>query len=374
MSEISRRKWLQSSLLASSALLLSGPASATFELSKKNASKFNDELIKLHFNENPWGPSAKAREAVIKALDISNRYPDSLVESLKKQIAQTNQIDPRQIFISAGSMEILSLLGQHVGLLKGEILTAWPSFPTIVQAGEIAGASTKKVWVDSNERIDLDKLKAGITEKTSLIFLCNPNNPTSTEVNTKDLRAFCRAVPSNILICVDEAYIEFSKNGLEGSMMSLVNELPNLIIVRTFSKVYGLAGLRIGYAISSQGNIEQLQMRHPGREIAAGVAPLAAALATMEDSAFIKHCVSKNNEGKEIVYNAYKKWDVSHVESSTSFIYTRHEHFDKDVVPKMKKDGILITKWSDMKDHIRISIGKPSEMEIFVKTIEKYLV
>ncbi|MDH5475068.1 MAG: histidinol-phosphate aminotransferase family protein [Cyclobacteriaceae bacterium] len=374
MTDISRRKWLQSSLLASSALLISGSANAALDLSKKQITQQNNELIKLNYNENPWGPSKKAREAVIKGLDISNRYPDDLVENLKKKIALKNQTDPRQVFISAGSTEILSLLGQHVGLMKGEILTAWPTFPTIISAGEIAGATTKKVLVDSNERIDLNKLNAEISDKTSLIFLCNPNNPTSTEVDTKALKAFCRAVPSNILLCVDEAYIEYSKNGLAGSMMSLVSELPNLVVIRTFSKAYGLAGLRIGYAISSMGNIEQLQMRHPGREIAAGVAPLSAAIATMEDPEFLRHCVSKNQEGKQIVYDAYQKWGVSHAKSSTSFIYTRHEHFDKDVVSKMKKDGVLITKWNDMKDHIRISIGKPSEMEAFVKKAEKYLV
>lgn len=376
MSGISRRKWLQSSLLASTAMLATGPvATANVLARQKQIVMLNNDFIKLNFNENPWGPSAKAREAVIKGLDISNRYPDDLVEELKKKIASKNNIDPRQVLVTAGSTEVLSLLGQQVGLTKGEILTAWPSFPTILFAGEVAGASQRKVWVDSDERIDLNKLKGEITDQTNLIFLCNPNNPTSTEVNSKELKAFCRAVPSNVLICVDEAYIEYSKNGLAGSMMSLVNELPNLIVVRTFSKAYGLAGLRIGYAISSQGNIEALQMRHPGREIATGVAPLAAALATMKDPEFLKHCVSKNQEGKEIVYNAYKKWGVSYAASSTSFIYTRHEHFAKDVVAKLKKDdGIIITKWPDMKDHIRISIGKPNEMEAFVKAVERYLV
>jgi histidinol-phosphate aminotransferase len=372
--QISRREWLQTSLLASSALLLSGPTAATSQSSSKRSSRLNDNLIQLNYNENPWGPSTKARDAVIKGLDISNRYPDALLESLKKEIASKNNVDPRQVMITAGSTEILSLLGQHVGLIKGEILTAWPSFPTILHGGELAGATIKKVMVDADERINLDTLKNGITDKTSLIFLCNPNNPTSTEVDTKQLRAFCRAVPSNVLLCVDEAYIEYSNNGVAGSMMSLIDELPNLIVVRTFSKAYGLAGLRIGYAISSQGNIEQLRLRHPGHELSTGVAPLTAALATLDDSEFINHCVAKNKEGREIVYDAYKKWGVSHAASSTSFIYTKHAHFDKEVVSKMKKDNILITKWPDMKDHIRISIGKPEEMHSFVKAIEKYLV
>jgi histidinol-phosphate aminotransferase len=377
MTAITRRAWLQSSLLASSALLI--PHVSTSYTAARRANKqieeIVQELILLNYNENPWGPSEKAKKAIIDSLHVCNRYPDEQVENLKKAIARQNDVDPRQVFISAGSTEILSLLGQHVGLLKGEILTPWPSFPTMLYAGETAGATIKKIDLDKEDKMDLAAMKAAISGQTKMILLCNPNNPSSTEVDTNSLKEFIKSVPPDILICVDEAYIEYSKNGLKGSMMQLTKELNNLIIARTFSKVYGLAGLRIGYAISNRGNIEQMQMMHPGREIATNISALAAAHATFTETDFVEQCVKKNQEGKEIVYNAYEKWGVSSAESATSFIYTRHKHFDADIVRKMKNDnGILITKWPIMKDHIRISIGKPEEMEKFVKAAEQYLI
>ncbi len=206
---------------------------------------------------------------------------------------------------TAGSTEILSLLGQHVGLIKGEILLPWPSFPTMANFGEICGASIRKVDIGKDDRIDLKKLLLSINDQTSLIFICNPNNPTSTEVDNDELKSFCRSVPQNVLICIDEAYIEYSVKGASGSLVFMIHELPNLVISRTFSKVYGLAGLRIGYAVSHESNITALRKRHTGWELSAGTAPLIGAMTTLEDPEFVQHCVQKNKEGRRIVYKVF---------------------------------------------------------------------
>lgn len=373
MSNLNRRQWIQKSLLATSGILVAGQAAAIYPLQNRNLNPDNG-FIRLNWNENPYGPSPKALKAMMEMLQNANYYPDDMVVELKNLLATKYAVESDEIMITAGSTEILSLLGQHVGLQKGEILLPWPSFPTIVRFGERCGASIRKVSLDDKHKIDLDKLLNAISDKTQLLFVCNPNNPTSTEVETEDLKSFCRAVPKNVIICVDEAYIEYSQKGVEGSMVSLVKELPNLVICRTFSKAYGLAGLRIGYAISHKDNIKALLQRHTGWELSVGWTPLVGAKATLEDPKFLDHCVQKNREGRKIVYRAFDKWGVEYSPSSTSFIYAKADRFVADVRARLKEDHILITKWPGMKDHIRISISKPKEMEQFVAATEKYLI
>lgn len=372
MSSINRRQWMRKSLLASSGILL---ASQSEVIAKATAGIPADHpLLRLNWNENPYGPSKKAIFAVTDALQEANRYPDSKVGALKSLIGSLNGLSKKEVLITAGSTEILSLLGQHVGLAKGEIITPWPTFPTIVRFGEVCGAQINKVALDANQVIDFEAIKDAISGETKLIFICNPNNPTSTEVDNDDLISFLRSVDPSILLCVDEAYVEYSKMGLAGSMAKLVPELPNLIVSRTFSKAHGLAGLRIGYALSQESNIAALSKRHLGHEISAGVAPISAALASLNDPEFVNTCVSKNRQGLQVLYDAFDKWNISYNKSSTNFVYAKSKRFDKDLVAKLKADNILITQWDGIMDgHIRISIGAPRDMHTFVNSAEQYL-
>lgn len=370
---INRREWIQQSLLASAAILVAG-SSGAYGCASETRKQVKGKPLELNWNENPYGPSDAAEKAVSAAMKFANRYPDEHIGKAKEQLSNLYSLQAENFLLTAGSTEILSLLGQHVGLQQGEIVTPYPSFPTMLMFGERAGASIKRVKLDGDHRINLAAVSEAISAKTKLIFICNPNNPTGTELPTEDLKAFCRSVPENVLICVDEAYIEYSNAGPNGSMVGLVEELPNLIICRTFSKAYGLAGLRIGYAVSQKANIDALRNRHLGFEIATGWPPLVAASATLEDQEFIQSCVAKNLEGRKIVYDAFDNWGVKYAPSSTNFIYTEHKRFDKDVVAKLQKRGILITKWPDMNDHIRISISIPDHMRAFVEVVEGYLV
>ena len=330
--------------------------------------------LPLNWNENPYGPATSAVQAVAEIMTKANRYPDAMVAELKSFIAQKFALQDENVLLTNGSTEILGLVGQQVGLEKGEIVTPWPSFPTLTFFGEQSGATIQKVSLDKNNRIDLDLTLAAITENTKVVFICNPNNPTGTEVDHDSLESFCRAVPKDVLILVDEAYIEYSKNGVAGSVIPLIPTLPNLMVSRTFSKAYGLAGLRLGYALSNKQHIDALKHRYVGAEFATGWPALVAAKATMEDPTFINRCIQKNQEGREIVYRAFDKWGVDYAPSSTNFIYAQSNHFVADVRSKLKEKHILITKWPDMQDHIRISISIPEHMEQFVKVVEGFLV
>ena len=379
MSNINRRQWMQKSLLTST--LLAMGCRTTFDstteakpiITQPN-SPIQHPILPLHWNENPYGPSEKAVQAVTEAMKMANRYPDDMVVELQNLLAKKFSVNPENVFLTAGSTEVLGLVGQQVGIDKGEILFPWPTFPTMAMVGEMAGATIRKVPLDKAERIDLDVVLNAISPKTNVVFICNPNNPTGLELDTADLNAFCRAVPSNVMIFIDEAYMEYANNGKAGSMIPLVNELPNLMICRTFSKAYGLAGLRLGYAISNKKNIDKLRRRHTGEGLAAGWPPLVAAKATLQDSKFIPHCIQKNQEGREIIYQAFDKWGVSYNPSSTNFVYAKSKHFVPDVKAQLKIKNILISKWPGLMDnHIRISISTPAHIRQFVETVEQFL-
>ena len=375
MSTFSRRRWLQQSLLATTALAFGTPALARQVSSAPAKGSTYDfaDILKLNWNENPYGPSKKALEAGIDALRRTNMYPDQEIEALTKSLATYLGVGTDEVLLTSGSTEVLSLMGLHVGLLKGEVVTPWPSFPTLLHFAEVAGGSAKHVPLDAAGKVDLDALLQNIGPNTRLVFICNPNNPSSTEVSHEDLRQFCRRVPSNVMILVDEAYIEFSKGGAEASLVPMISELPNLVIARTFSKAYGLAGIRIGYAVSQQMNIDVLRERHNGFGMGLTMASTVMARTALEDQDFIKSGVKKNDQARQIVYSAFDKWGVQHSQSSTNFIYAREEHFVKDVVGKLRQRNVLITKWPIMKDHIRISLGTPDDMHAFVNIMGEYL-
>jgi len=367
----SRRKWIQQGFWAATAASL--PVSVDLPFYNSEATDAKD-FVRLNWNENPYGPSDKVKEVLLQAASNVNHYGDADLDALKQQIATKYNCENSNVLITSGSTEILGLLGQHVGLMQGEIVHPSPSFPTLMMFGKACGASSAAVPLDEDHRINLSAIQAAITDKTALVFICNPNNPTSTEVDPSALRAFCRAIPDHIMIAVDEAYIQYSKQRESSSVIDLIKELPNLIVCRTFSKAMGLAGLRIGFAISHPTNINALRKRYTGMEFCTNILAGKAAQVALHDDEFISHVVKQNQIGKEIVYGAFDQWGVRYAESATNFIYASSNRFKADVVDELyKKDNIKITKWSSMTDHIRISIGKPEEMEMLVKAIKKYL-
>ncbi len=374
MSTLNRRQWLQRSLLAGTGLMFTaqGPIWAK---AMEGINNPDHPLLKLNWNENPLGPPPSAVQAIVKGITEANRYPDPKINALKESIAQSNGLKKDQVMISAGSTELLSLLGQHVGLQKGEILTPWPSFPTLIRFGELCGATINKVDLGEKGVIDLNAVQEAISDQTTLIFICNPNNPTSTELPHQELVQFLKEVPEQVLICVDEAYLEYTEKGRDSSMVKLVDQLPNLIVCRTFSKAYGLAGLRIGYALSQKQNIEALRSRHLGFEIAAGLAPVLGAQAAMDDQEFLEKCIAENQKGREILYHSFDNWGVEYNRSATNFVYARSERLHTDVVKKLQEENILISQWPGiMTGHIRVSIGRVEEMEQFVTALSKYRV
>lgn len=204
-----------------------------------------NKKVRLNSNENPYGPSDKARKAVIDILSEGNRYAFNELDDLKKTIAQKNGVDPSFVLLGAGSGELLVQTGIAFGINGGRVLSCYPTFTLLMSYAEQMGATWDRV--DLNEKLEYNyqALLAAIKPDTKLVFFCNPNNPTGTFVNTDTVQSFCLEASKKTLVYADEAYLEFMEPAQQKSMVSLVQNNPNIVVSKTFSKIYGLAGLRI---------------------------------------------------------------------------------------------------------------------------------
>jgi histidinol-phosphate aminotransferase len=206
--------------------------------------------IKLASNETVFGPLPRVRAAIERATDVVNRYPDNGCVELKAALAKHLGSDfaPEHVAVGCGSVSLCQQLVQITASVGDEVIFGWRSFELYPPQVQVAGASVIQVPL-TDQTFDLDAMLAAVTERTRLIFVCNPNNPTSTVVAPDALARFIQAVPSHILIAVDEAYVEYIRDGMVPDSLGLVRAHSNVVVLRTFSKAYGLAGLRIGYAI-----------------------------------------------------------------------------------------------------------------------------
>src|ERR671931_796918 len=211
----------------------------------------SDEVIKLASNESPWGPHPAVAEAVADAAKRLNRYPDQHARRLRRRIAERFDTDPARVAVGNGSCEILLAAAEALCDPGDEILFAWPSFSIYPHLAALTGAREIRVPLAEDYAHELDAMLAEITAATQLVCVCNPNNPTGTHLPAARIAEFLERVPRHVTVALDEAYIEFQVNDDPDTTVDMLREFPNLVLLRTFSKVYGLAGLRCGYALGS---------------------------------------------------------------------------------------------------------------------------
>ena len=287
---LSRRELLKKGALASALLTIPGVGISEFvnQPSLIIPRRNSDDAVKLNSNENPYGPSKSAREAIINSISEGNRYPRNQIKKLKKIIADNEGLTPDHIMITAGSTELLGLAGLVYGLKGGNLISSQPTFDFLLEYSSRIGANWIKVPLTEDHQYNLEGIRKATDSNTKLIFVCNPNNPTGIEIPHEDVKAFCKEMAPKYPVYLDEAYIELSSMGLKGSMAAMVDDYPNLIVARTFSKIYGMAGLRIGYALAHPKTIQNLSYHHTGRNITTSVTSVAAAIASIRMMNFLK--------------------------------------------------------------------------------------
>ncbi len=370
--QLSRRSWLKRSAMAAAIL----PVSNWYlpDIRETNFSGVNgDAPIRLNMNENAYGPSEAARKAIIDSLVDANRYPRNYTAKLREEIAKREGLTPDHVMLAAGSTELLGLAGLVYGLEKGELVACNPTFDFLMLYAERMGCDWGRTPLTAEYQQDLNALDKTCGANTKLIFICNPNNPTGVEVPTDTLRDFCETQSAKYPVYVDEAYVELSPNGRNSSMASLTLNNPNIIVGRTFSKVHGLAGMRIGYALANPMTIERMTNLHTGRGMTVSCAAAAAALACLNDPEFEAYSRSKIIEGRKIVCRAFDQMGVEYLNSATNFVLFRNDKWKKDPVEAMEKENILIRKYDHLYGWTRVSIGTIEEMEQFVAAAKKYV-
>ena len=361
------------SFLKKSAALFSGALIAPYANLSALSFQNDRKLIRMMYNENPYGPSRIAKIAMQKAFDESNLYTMRLARNeFTNLIAAQNNVDVNQISIGFGSREILNKAAMMNGIDNGEMVSPQLTFEAINQYAKNA-MKTKIIRVDMNDalHIDLDKMASSITKNTKMIYVCNPNNPTGLALDSNQLESFCREVSKKIVVFIDEAYHEYAIGDGYKTMTHLVNSNNKIIISRTASKVHGLAGLRVGYAISSPEVTSRLKTYLNG---SLNVVGLRAAIASYSDEKFQAFSIKKNNQAKKIVTDHLNKKGVEYLPSHANFVFLKTGIEIGRFQPEMKKNGVIVgrpfppyTKWC------RLSMAKPEEMKFFNQGLDKVL-
>lgn len=370
----SRREWLKSA-----ALLAAGLSTANIALSKPtNKPLFNpytgewmltlpDHPLKarLNYNENPYGPSKKALEALKNSLSEASRYAFASADQLRQLIAKKEGVSADHICISAGSLEFLSLTALAHGLDGGNIISAYPTFQSLMDTAAGFNCEWKRIPVDSNFKHDLMKMEAAVNSDTRLMYVCNPNNPTGTLLDRSELEEFCKRVSSKVTVFVDEAYTEFHENPESISVKHLVKEGHNVIIAKTFSKIHGFAGLRVGYAIARPEMVNKINKYRLQMTTMTGPS-IAAAMASYQDEEYMQFCRTKNKEAREQTYSILKTLGYEYVPSHTSFMIFPIKGEADTYLQKMRDLGVGVRSWTfHGKNWCRVSMGTQQDMEVF---------
>jgi histidinol-phosphate aminotransferase len=334
--------------------------------------ELNIVAVKLASNENPLGPSPKAIEAARAALGDSNRYPDGGTHLLREKLAQIRGVHPEEIFIGLGSSEIIDL-ASRVFLRAGLAgLTSEGSYAPFSTAIRASGAQLR-LAKQRRFAFDLDAIAKAVTPETRVIYLANPNNPTGAAFGSAELADFLERIPADVLVVLDEAYIDYAGRADMPDSRELFRENRNLLVMRTFSKVYGLAGLRIGYALAKPEIVAALnKLRTPFNT--SGVAQ-AAALAALDDKVHVERCILTNRAERKRLTEGLRGLGLAPVESETNFVFVPMEAEAAPLSEELLHAGVIVRPlgWMGFPKAIRISVGTQTENDKCLEALKAAL-
>jgi histidinol-phosphate aminotransferase len=324
--------------------------------------------IKLASNENPLGPSPKAVAAIKRALAGLNRYPDGSGYYLSQALAKKYDVDISQIILGNGSNELIELVVRTFVQPGDEVISADPSFVVYKMITQAAGGTNVVVPL-KDSRHDLDAMADRITEKTKIVFIANPNNPTGTMNRSAEMDRFMNRVPDHVIVAVDEAYYEYVTRADYPDSLDYLKAAKNVLALRTFSKIYGLAGLRIGYGITTPEIAELMnKVRQPFNTNSLGQIGAVAALA---DRKHVEKSIAINSEGKQFLYQSFDRLGMSYLPTETNFILFESPFDGRELYNTLLKTGVIIRPMGGKK--LRVTIGLPDENKRFVNELEKII-
>ncbi|MFP4660686.1 MAG: histidinol-phosphate transaminase [Halanaerobiales bacterium] len=331
-----------------------------------------DHITKLASNENPLGVSERVKKAVAEELDNMFRYPDGGCRIIKKSLADKLRITEDMLLFGNGSDGLLKVIGEAFINKGDQVVISDPTFVEYIFVSNLMGAEIKRVKMVSYNQ-DIKKLIEMVTNKTKIVFLTSPHNPAGTIIKDKELKYFMESIPSDVLVILDEAYYEYVQDEEYPDVLEYIKEGYPIIALRTFSKAYGLAGLRIGYAIGEAGLIGLLSKAREPFNV--NRISQIAARAALEDENFLKRAVEVNEEGKKYLYKELEARNIDYVPTESNFILVNIEQDSIEVFNKLLKMGVIIRPGKPLgyPGHIRVTIGLAEENKIFLNSIDKLL-
>ena len=327
--------------------------------------KQDNGLVRLDNNENAYGPSKKVANAIQSSIEGANRYPLMEDHSLAERIAEVHSVKSEEILLGCGSTDILRMAA--FGFLGNgkQLIQAAPTFEAIENYARAASSEVISVPLTRRFSHDLDGMQARISASTTLVYICNPNNPTASLTPRKDLESFIGKLPAHTIVVIDEAYHHYAgQSGMYASFIDHPLDNERVIVTRTFSKVYGLAGLRLGYAVASPNTIRTMQQFASQDNINSIVAK--AAFAALDDADGVNDFVRRNMDDCQEFFNQAMARALKPIDSHANFVMMNTFHPADDVINHFRKNNILIGPSSPtMSTYIRVSLGLPDEMRRF---------
>lgn len=332
------------------------------------------DAVKLASNESPWGPHPAVVEAIARAAAGANRYPEQFSPTLRRRIAERHETDPARVAIGNGSCEILLAACEALCEPGAEIVFAWPSFSIYPHLAALSGAREIRVPLADGDVHDLDAMATEITAATQLVLVCNPNNPTSTHIPAAEVAAFCERVPKHVTVILDEAYVEFQLHDDPDAGTDLLPDFPNLVVLRTFSKVHGLAGLRCGYALCSAKLRAALDaVRQPFSVNSIAQAAAAEAIRHSDD---VTKRVERTIVERAFVETGIEDLGLSAPESHANFSWIDlGDREEAEVVQTLGEAGVIVRAGEGLggPGRIRVSYGTRAENQCFLEALEAAL-
>lgn len=332
-----------------------------------------DKITKLASNENPFGSSEKAKEAIRNSLDELALYPDGYARNMREKVAQFIGVEENQLIFGNGSDELIAILCTALLSPAKNTVMANPSFSQYSHNATLQGAEIRMVENINGEH-DLDGMLNAIDENTAIVWICNPNNPTGTYISEEKIVNFIKNVPEHVMIVMDEAYNEYAVAEDYPNTLSYLKDYPNMIILRTFSKAYGLAALRVGYGVGDPELITALDpARGPFNTTRISHAAICAAV---DDQEFIQTCVKANREGIEQYYQFCKENELNYFPSQANFVLIDFKRSGQEVFDSLLRKGFIVRSGTALgyPTCVRITVGSKEQNEEIIQALTEMLV
>ena len=328
-------------------------------------------IVRLSSNENPYGPSAAALKAMTDGFSLAWRYPDEYADMLANELARINNVSVEQILLGDGSGEILKLCAAAFTGKDKKIIVANPTFEAVARHASVAGADVLKIDLTPDYSHDLKKMLAA-ANGTGLIYICNPNNPTASITPKNELADFLAKLPPTTMVLVDEAYHHYVESKDYESVIPLVKQYPNLIVARTFSKIYGMAGLRCGYCVTQPPNIQRMGVHQIFDSV--NIMALVAALASLKDADQVTRGQKLNSEVKKSVCAELDTLGYRYIPSHANFMMIDLRREVRPVISAMRARGVEVGRlFPALPNFMRVTIGTGPEMKSFLTTFKEVM-